>query len=80
MTVRPDRWGPLLEPQFRLLWIGQAISAVGDRISPVALASGVLSLNGSTGGRRGGHRRRRDPLAILLLVGVTGPTSWIGAD
>ena len=47
MTDTPSRWGPLAERQFRLLWIGQAVSAIGDRITPVALAFAVLSLNGS---------------------------------
>jgi MFS family permease len=31
------RFGPLKEPQFRLLWLGRAGSAVGDSLIPVAL-------------------------------------------
>ena len=42
------RRGPLAELQFRLLFIGQAVSALGDRITPVALAFAVLDLTGST--------------------------------
>jgi MFS family permease len=30
------------EPQFRLLFAGQALSVVGDRLAPVALAFAVL--------------------------------------
>jgi DHA3 family tetracycline resistance protein-like MFS transporter len=39
--------GPLRERDFRLLWSGQAISAVGDRIYPVAIALRVLEGGGS---------------------------------
>jgi predicted MFS family arabinose efflux permease len=42
------RRGALSEPQFRRLFFGQAISAFGDRITPVALAFAVLDLTGST--------------------------------
>jgi MFS family permease len=38
---------PLREPNFRLLWTGQAVSAAGDSISGVALAFATLSLNHS---------------------------------
>ena len=31
------RFGPLKEPQFRLLWLGRTGSAVGDSLIPVAL-------------------------------------------
>lgn len=41
---------PLAEPQFRLLWAGQAVSAAGDSLVPVALAFAVLRLGaGPTG-------------------------------
>lgn len=39
--------GPLRERDFRLLWSGQAVSAVGDRIYPVAIALRVLEGGGS---------------------------------
>jgi MFS family permease len=35
------------EPEFRLLWIGQATSALGSSLVPVALAFAVLELTGS---------------------------------
>ena len=41
------RFGPLEERPFRLLWIGQATSAVGDAMIPVALAFAVLGLTRS---------------------------------
>jgi MFS family permease len=39
--------GPLRHRTFRLLFAGQAVSAVGDRLVPVALAFAVLDLTGS---------------------------------
>jgi MFS family permease len=38
----PDTFGVLRERQFRLLWIGQATSVIGDGLLPVALAFAVL--------------------------------------
>lgn len=43
----PDALGPLRGSQFRLLWAGQAISAVGDGLVSVALAFAVLRIGGS---------------------------------
>ena len=37
----------LRERQFRLLWLGQAISALGDALVPLALTFAVLDLTGS---------------------------------
>jgi MFS family permease len=41
------RLGALEEKQFRLLWAGQAVSAFGDGLYPVALAFAVVELTGS---------------------------------
>src|SRR5262249_54121915 len=41
------RFGALQEKQFRLLWAGQAVSAFGDGLYPVALAFAVVELTGS---------------------------------
>src|SRR5438067_419864 len=41
------RLGALEERQFRLLWAGQAVSAFGDGLYPVALAFAVVRLTGS---------------------------------
>jgi MFS family permease len=50
---RPARltgsFGALRERPFRLLWIGQATSALGDAMTPVALIFGVLEAGGSAG-------------------------------
>jgi MFS family permease len=43
------RLGPLAEQPFRLLWIGQTTSALGDALMGVALAFAVLELGGSAG-------------------------------
>ncbi len=42
-----DRFGALGERRFRLLWIGQATSVLGDALVPVALSFAVLELTGS---------------------------------
>ena len=41
------RLGALQEREFRLLWAGQLVSAVGDALVPVAVAFAVLDLTGS---------------------------------
>jgi MFS family permease len=41
-----SRLGALQERQFRLLWAGQAVSALGDGLYPVALAFAVVELTG----------------------------------
>lgn len=41
------RIGPLEEREFRLLWLGQATSAIGTSLVPVALAFAVIDLTGS---------------------------------
>src|SRR5262245_15457302 len=45
LTTR--RLGVLAEREFRLLWAGQATSALGSSLVPVALAFAVLELTGS---------------------------------
>jgi MFS family permease len=42
-----ERLGALEERQFRLLWLGQATSALGSSFVPVALAFAVIDLTGS---------------------------------
>jgi MFS family permease len=41
------RLGPLEEREFSILWLGQATSALGSSLVPVALAFAVLELTGS---------------------------------
>src|SRR5262245_45351634 len=45
--VVATRWGALEDREFRLLWLGQATSALGSSLVPVALAFAVLDLSGS---------------------------------
>src|SRR6185312_7140747 len=46
-TLAPMRWGVLRHRPFALLFAGQAISSLGDRLVPVALAFAVLGITGS---------------------------------
>jgi MFS family permease len=45
----PSRLPALREPAFRNLFAGQALSRLGDRIAPIALAFGVIDSGGSAG-------------------------------
>jgi MFS family permease len=45
----PEAFGALRERPFRLLWTGQATSAIGDAMTPVALVFAVLHSTGSAG-------------------------------
>jgi MFS family permease len=45
----PTSLSPLAERNFRLLWIGQAVSAIGDSVAPIALAFATLSVSHSAG-------------------------------
>ncbi|HEX6491274.1 MAG TPA: MFS transporter [Gaiellaceae bacterium] len=45
-----ERFGPLRERPFRLLWFGRTCSAVGDSLIPVALAFAVLTIGGGASG------------------------------
>jgi MFS family permease len=49
VTRLPEAFGALRERPFRLLWIAQATSAVGDAMTPVALVFAVLHSTGSAG-------------------------------
>jgi MFS family permease len=46
--VLGGKFGPLLERQYRLLWLGRVSSFLGDAIVPVALAFAVLSISHSS--------------------------------
>jgi predicted MFS family arabinose efflux permease len=63
------RAGPLAEREFRLLFAGQAASALGDRITPVALAFAVLDLTGSTTDLGLVLAAATLPMLAFLLVG-----------
>jgi hypothetical protein len=61
--------GPLEHRQFRLLFCGQAVSAVGDRLVPVALAFAVLDLTGSVRDLGLVLAASAVPLVVFALVG-----------
>ncbi len=64
-----DRLGPLSEGPFRMLWLGQATSAVGDAMIPVAIAFAVLGLGGGAGGIGLVLVAFSVPRLILILAG-----------
>ncbi|MGN6301963.1 MAG: MFS transporter [Angustibacter sp.] len=69
MTKINERLGPLGEPVFRRYFAGQAVSHLGDRMTPVALAFAVLQLTGSATDLGIVVAAGTVPLAVLLLVG-----------
>jgi MFS family permease len=64
------RLGVLGIRNFRLLFLGQATSAFGDRIAPIALAFAVLDLTGSASDL--GFVLAAETAPMLLLVAVGG--------
>ncbi len=69
MDTSRARLGPLSEPVFRRYFAGQAVSHLGDRMTPVALAFAVLQLTGSATDLGLVVASGTVPLAVLLLVG-----------
>ncbi len=65
----PEALGALREREFRLLFIGQAISLLGDGMVGVALAFAVLDLTGSVSDLGFVFGARTVPLVVFLLVG-----------
>jgi MFS family permease len=61
-----ERFGPLTERRFRLLWLGRTSSSVGDALVPVALAFAVLRIGGGASG-----------LGIVLACYTIGRVSFI---
>jgi len=57
------------EPQFRLLFIGQALSMLGDRITFVALPFAVLAIGGSAGDVGLVVAAATIPFALFALLG-----------
>lgn len=45
-----ERFGPLKERPFRLLWLGRTGSSIGDALIPVALSFAVLRIGGGSSG------------------------------
>ncbi len=72
MTAAPrlrDRLGPLAEGPFRMLWLGQATSAVGDAMLPVAIAFAVLGLGGDAAAIGLVLASFTTPRLVFILVG-----------
>jgi MFS family permease len=63
------RFGPLVEPNFRRLWIGQTASAVGDGLTGVALTFAVLGLRGSAADLGFSMAAFMLPRVAFMLVG-----------
>lgn len=61
--------GALREREFRLLWLGQATSVLGDALVPVALSFAVLDLTGSASDLGFVLAAHILPLVALVLVG-----------
>ena len=61
--------GPLRRPAFRLLFLGQSVSALGDRVVPVALAFAVLDLTGSVADLGIVLAAAAVPLVVFVLIG-----------
>jgi len=59
-------WG---EPRFKLLFAGRAVSDLGDKLVPVALAFAVLELNSSASALGLVFAARMIPMVVLVLVG-----------
>jgi MFS family permease len=64
-----NRLGPLVEPNFRRLWIGQTTSAVGDALSGVALVFAVLAISDSAADLGFVMAAFMVPRVLFLLVG-----------
>jgi MFS family permease len=63
------RLGALQERQFRLLWAGQAVSAFGDGLFPIALAFAVVELTGEPGDLGLVFMAVLIPRVVLVLAG-----------
>jgi MFS family permease len=65
-----DSFGALREPRFRLLWVGQATSTLGDGLVPVALAFAVIqTLDRSATALGVVLASQTLPLVAFILVG-----------
>lgn len=65
----PEQLGALRERNFRLVFAGQAISELGDRLVPVALAFAVLEITDSASALGVVLAARTLPMVAFVLVG-----------
>jgi MFS family permease len=68
-AARPSLLAPLGVRNFRLLWIGQSLSMVGDQFKFVALSWLVLSLTGRSGALGSVLMLQAIPRSILMIFG-----------
>ncbi|HJT53664.1 MAG TPA: MFS transporter, partial [Candidatus Angelobacter sp.] len=69
-STQPSRQPhPLRDPQFRMLWIGSAISLLGDQFYLVALPWVILQLTGSAVAMGTIMMLASVPRAVLMLLG-----------
>jgi MFS family permease len=66
---QPEKCSPLADRRFRLLWIGQSVSALGDQVVPVALALTIIKASGSASDLGLVLAAESAPRLLLLLVG-----------
>lgn len=72
----PRLWAPARQRPFRLLWLGQSLSLLGDGFSVVAFSWITLGLTGSTLTLGYVLAFQAVPRALLTLVGGTLSDSW----
>ncbi|BDH05313.1 MFS transporter [Streptomyces seoulensis] len=72
----PRLWAPARHRPFRLLWLGQSLSLLGDGFSVVAFSWITLGLTGSTLTLGYVLAFQAVPRALLTLVGGTLSDSW----
>ncbi|MFB7504584.1 MFS transporter [Streptomyces broussonetiae] len=72
----PRLWAPARHRPFRLLWLGQSLSLLGDGFSVVAFSWITLGLTGSTLALGYVLAFQAVPRALLTLVGGTLSDSW----
>ncbi|MFF8993677.1 MFS transporter [Streptomyces sp. NPDC014983] len=72
----PRLWAPARQRSFRLLWLGQSLSLLGDGFSVVAFSWITLGLTGSTLTLGYVLAFQAVPRALLTLVGGTLSDSW----
>ena len=60
---------PLLDPNYRIFWIGRTVSSAGDQFQTVALAIVALDLTHSTTGLGAVLTVQAIPRAVLMLFG-----------
>jgi MFS family permease len=85
-AARPSLLAPLRVRNFRLLWIGQSLSMVGDQFKFVALSWLVLSLTGRSGALGSVLMLQAIPRSILMIFGgvasdrIRPRTVMLGSD